>query len=70
MTNRERILAVRRSTGLSQRRFGKRFGIPYRTVENWESGVRACPPYVVEMLEALAKTDFGLERLGPEEESH
>lgn len=70
MTNRERILAVRKSTGLSQRRFGLRFGIPCRTVESWESGDRACPPYVVEMLEALAKTDFGLERLGPGEESH
>ena len=69
MTTKEQMLAIRRSTGLSQAAFGKRFGIPTRTVENWESGVNACPTYVAEMLAVLAKTDYHTPRLDEEERS-
>ena len=45
------ILRLRKSTGLSQTEFGKRLGgIPMRTIQNWENGVRECPDYVVELI--------------------
>ncbi len=42
---------LRQGTGLSQTEFGKLLGgIPLRTIQNWESGARACPPYVAELI--------------------
>lgn len=38
---------------LSQTELSKRFGIPLRTVQNWHSGVRNPPPYVVAMIEKI-----------------
>lgn len=32
------VRAVRARTGLSQRRFAERFGIPLRTLQDWEQG--------------------------------
>lgn len=40
------IKDIRAVTGLSQAAFARRFSIPRRTVENWESGVNVCPVYV------------------------
>lgn len=40
------IKDIRAATGLSQAAFAKRFSIPRRTVENWESGTNTCPVYV------------------------
>lgn len=58
MTTKEQILSTRRSTGLSQAAFGRRFGIPKRTIQDWEAGLRSCPAYVAEMLEYLSRTDY------------
>lgn len=35
-----------KSVGLSMAAFAKQSGIPYRTVQDWCSGQRACPVYV------------------------
>jgi putative transcriptional regulator len=37
---------IRKSTGLTQAAFAKRFHIPLRSVENWEGGQRNPPEYV------------------------
>lgn len=39
------IKELRKSTGLSQVKFAKKYGIPRRTVENWESGASTPPEY-------------------------
>ena len=67
MTTSETILSIRRRTGLTQEAFGRRYGIPKRTVQNWEAGVNECPAYVAEMLEYLSKTDYHTPRLDTEE---
>jgi putative transcriptional regulator len=69
MTTKEQILAIRKSTGLSQARFGQRFGIPTRTIEDWERGLRDCPVYVAELLAFAAKTDYQTPR-AKEEQTH
>lgn len=53
----ERIKEIRERTGLSQAKFGARYGIPMRTVQDWERGVRTPPPYVVTMLDMLVKKE-------------
>ena len=44
------INELRASTGMSQKAFGEYFGIPKRTIENWEGGQRKCPPYLLELM--------------------
>lgn len=43
---------------LSQSKFGKKYGIPKRTIENWESGSSKCPDYVLSLLERAVKEDY------------
>lgn len=54
MTARE----IRQLTGLSQDAFSKKYDIPKRTIENWESGNRKAPEYVMQLLERVVKEDF------------
>lgn len=42
--------SIRALTGLSQRAFAAEYGIPYRTIENWEQGSRGAPEYVLDLL--------------------
>ena len=32
-----------------------RFGIPYRTLQNWHSGVRQAPQYVINMMAEILR---------------
>lgn len=52
------INEIRKLTGLSQAAFGVRYGIPKRTIESWEMGVRVPPAYVVDLLERAVKEDY------------
>ena len=52
-----RIRLARMSTLLSQRAFAKELNIPYRSIENWESGQRVPPEYVVELIEYKIKNE-------------
>lgn len=45
------IKQLREQTGLSQQKFGNFLGIPKRTIEDWEQGLRTPPAYVVELIE-------------------
>ena len=51
------IKELRKSIGLSQAKFSDQFGIPKRTLQDWESGSRKPPQYVMSLLESaiLAK---------------
>lgn len=46
---------VRRSTGLSQEAFAKRFGIPLRTLQDWEQGRREPDAAEVSYLRVIEK---------------
>lgn len=54
ITTARRVKALRTRLGLTQRGMEERYGIPYRTIQNWEAGVRVPPPYDLRMLEELA----------------
>lgn len=52
------ISRMRQQTGLSQRKFADLFGIPVRTLQQWEQQKSSPPPYVISMMEKLLpKTD-------------
>lgn len=42
-----------REHGLTQKALAERFGIPLRTVEDWSTGKRTPPDYVVRMIQQL-----------------
>lgn len=53
----EKLKDLRRKTGYSQIRFGEVCGgIPLRTIQNWESGVRECPDYVLFLIKSHLKS--------------
>lgn len=41
---------LREQSGMNKKRFAEYFGIPYRTVQNWEAGVNKCPEYLLKLL--------------------
>ena len=46
----DRIKELRKKTGLSQSKFSAKFGIPIRTLQQWEQGISAPPEYLVRMM--------------------
>ena len=46
----EKIKELRKKTGLSQSKFSSKFGIPVRTLQQWEQGISAPPDYVIRMM--------------------
>jgi len=53
------IKEIRAFTGLSQIKFCEQYGIPRRTLENWEKDIPGQPPeYIARLLERVVKMDF------------
>ncbi|MBO5969165.1 MAG: helix-turn-helix domain-containing protein [Clostridia bacterium] len=44
------VRELRRASGMTQKAFAEYFGIPKRTVENWEGGQRECPSYLLSLI--------------------
>lgn len=42
---------LREQSGMNMKRFAEYFGIPYRTIQNWEAGVNKCPDYLLNLME-------------------
>ena len=58
------VRAIRAMVRLSQAEFGKRYGLPYRTVQSWEdppeaANSRKAPPWVLPMLAYCVAMDQG-----------
>lgn len=53
----EQIKDIRSATHLSQASFAEQYNIPKRTIENWESGTRIPPEYIVELLSSKVISD-------------
>lgn len=52
------IREMRTRLGETQSEFAARYSIPFRTVQNWETGIRKPPEYIIELLESRVKTDL------------
>lgn len=62
MEIKDQVKALRESTGMNRKEFCKYFGIPYRTVTEWERGNRKMPDYVLRLMEYQIK----MEKIGRE----
>lgn len=50
MDDKERLKKLRKELGLSQAKFAEKFGIPIRTIQDWEYGKREIRSYIVNMM--------------------
>jgi DNA-binding transcriptional regulator YiaG len=49
---------LRTITGMSRAKFGELYGIPARSIQNWEEGKRNPPEYVLRLLDRVVREDF------------
>lgn len=52
------IREMRARLGDTQSEFAARYNIPFRTVQNWETGTRKPPEYIMDLLEQRIKEDL------------
>ncbi len=52
------IRDMRTRLGVTQSEFAARYHIPFRTIQNWETGLRKPPEYIVKLLEGRIKEDL------------
>lgn len=52
------IRDMRTQLGVTQSEFAARYLIPFRTVQNWETGLRKPPEYIMNLLEDRVKQDL------------
>lgn len=52
------IHEMRASLGDTQSEFAERYNIPFRTIQNWETGVRRPPQYIMHLLESRVRSDL------------
>lgn len=45
------IKELRTAAAMTQKAFSEYFGIPKRTIEDWEGNRRSCPAYVTDLIE-------------------
>ena len=52
------IREMRSKLGITQVEFAARYNIPFRTIQNWETGSRKPPEYIIDLLERQVKEDL------------
>jgi transcriptional regulator with XRE-family HTH domain len=52
------IREMRNKLGDTQTEFAKRYNIPFRTIQNWETGLRNPPGYIINLLEDRIREDL------------
>lgn len=51
------INALRSASGMTQQAFGDYFGIPLKSIQNWEYGRTKCPDYIIGLIEYKLKNE-------------
>ena len=52
------ITEIRAISGLNKTKFAEKYNIPYRTLQDWESGKNKPPTYVELLLEKVVRYEF------------
>jgi len=50
MDNRDYLITLRTTTGMTRKEFCEYFEIPYRTLQDWELGNRKMPDYLLRLM--------------------
>ena len=60
----EILKKIRKDAGMNRREFSDYMGIPLRTLEEWESGRRKMPDYVLRLITYHTKMELFLKKKG------
>jgi DNA-binding transcriptional regulator YiaG len=52
------LIDIRKITGLNRSKFAEHYGIPYRTLQDWELGKNKVPEYIKNLLERVVRYEF------------
>ncbi|MBR5281062.1 MAG: transcriptional regulator [Clostridia bacterium] len=55
---------IRAILGISRAEFCRRYGIPIRTVEDWDAGISSPPDWVLALLERAVRCDKNRDKNG------
>ena len=58
MELKEKLMEMRKRTGMNRREFAEYFGIPYRTVQDWELGNRQMPEYLFRLMDYKIRVEL------------
>ncbi len=50
MESRELLIELRKDFNMTRKEFAEYFGIPYRTMQDWELGNRKMPDYLLRLM--------------------
>ncbi len=50
MELKDKLIELRKSTGMNRTEFAQYFEIPYRTMQDWELGNRQMPEYLLRLM--------------------
>ena len=56
------FIKLREKTGMNRKEFSEYLGIPYRTMTDWERGMRQAPDYVFSLIKEKVERSFNLEK--------
>jgi len=57
MDLRDKLIALRKESGLKRKEFAQKFDIPYRTLQDWELGNRKMPEYLLRLMAYRVRTE-------------
>ena len=64
MSRGKEVKELREKMGMNRREFSDYYGIPYRTVQDWEAEKRELPEYLLRLLNYRAEIECRIERAG------
>ena len=63
MSRGKEVKELREKMGMNRREFSDYYGIPYRTVQDWEAEKRELPDYLLRLLKYRAEMECRIERV-------
>lgn len=58
MSRGKEVKELREKMGMNRREFSDYYGIPYRTVQDWEAEKRELPEYLLRLMEYRAEVEY------------
>ena len=57
-SKRKEVKELREKMGMNRREFSDYYGIPYRTVQDWEAEKRELPEYLLRLMKYRAEVEY------------
>ena len=62
MSRGKEVKELREKMGMNRREFSDYYGIPYRTVQDWEAEKRELPEYLLRLMKYRAEVEYMMKR--------